>query len=67
MLLRGIWTLVVDLKAMVSKVRVAGQLTVSVALFEMHLCASLSPILWWLLIVATSEVFRPGRLALSTD
>ena len=51
LLLLGIWTLVVDLKAMVSKVRVAGQLTVSVALFEMHLCASLSP---YPLVVADS-------------
>ena len=43
LLLLGILALAIDLKAMVSRVRVAVQPTISVELFEGYLCASLSP------------------------
>ena len=43
LLLLGILALAIDLKAMVSRVRVAVQPTISVEFFEMYLCASLFP------------------------
>ena len=43
LLLVGILVSIIDLKAMVSRVRGAAQPTLSVKLFEMYLCASLSP------------------------